>query len=187
MTKNTTKSTQKTKAPAKGAKLGNQSDLAGLLDISRQAVSAGIKKGWVTVRPDGQIDLKEAVKSWYSHCDMSQKRPFNAQSGGEGKGNELDRYLVARANHEEEKAALAKIERLEKERSLVSVEEAKKEFFECSRTIRDRVLQLPKRLAPMLVGLEQRQITIKLQDELTAALFGLEKEILQGGETHGQK
>src|SRR5680860_913203 len=100
---------KKKQTPAKVPKLGNQTDLAGLLDISRQAVSAGIKKGWVKVRPDEQIDLEEGVKSWYRHCDMSQKRPFNAQSGGEGTGSELDRYLTARADLEQEKAALAKI------------------------------------------------------------------------------
>lgn len=147
----------------------SQAECARRLGVTRGAVNQAVKSGRLTLEDDGKLIWEKAKEEWERNADIGQRREDSNED-----------WQAARTRRERAEADMAEIELKKLQRSVVSVEEAKKEFFDCSRLIRDKILQLPKRLAPMLVGLDQRNIAIKLQDELTAALAGLEKDILAG-------
>lgn len=146
----------------------SQSEFARRVGCTRQSVADALKSGRIQAEADGKLDWAQGKRAWEQNVDRGQQR-----------GNKSDeKWQEARTRRERAEADMAEIDLKKMQRSVVSVEEAQKEFFECSRLIRDRILQIPKRLAPMLIGLNERQVANKLQDELTLALTALKEEII---------
>ena len=61
---------------------------------------------------------------------------------------------------------------------LVDASEAKKLFFETGRNIRDSILNIPARVAPLAVKKSQHEIEMLIMDELKKALSSLSNDII---------
>lgn len=71
-------------------------------------------------------------------------------------------------------AALVQMDRRQREGELLVAAEVKERIFTLCRLTRDRILTIPNRIAPKLVGLEdQRQISRKIRNEIEAVLLNL--------------
>lgn len=62
------------------------------------------------------------------------------------------RLAKARADHEEEKAALARMERLEREGALIDAGEVEQQFIEIAARVKAKLLAIPVKLAPQVVA-----------------------------------
>ena len=63
------------------------------------------------------------------------------------------RLAKARADHEEEKAALARMDRLQREGALVDANEVEEHFIEIAARVKAKFLAIPVKLAPQLVAI----------------------------------
>lgn len=80
-----------------------------------------------------------------------------AGAGRKPKSNDDDddhyvRLAKARADHEEEKAAIARMDRLEREGSLVDAGEVEQHFTEIAARVKAKLLAIPVKLAPQVVA-----------------------------------
>lgn len=158
---------------------GSQRVLAKLMGVSQPAVSKMFKKGVVQVEPDGKILLEQAVKDWQAHVQMEKQRPFTYQ-GKEPRSDsikeQVELYRRARARREIAEAALAELNLQKAEGKLIDAEATKKAFTDVAVATRDRLLALPQRVAPSLVGLgDETQVTNILNNEVQLALSGLNR------------
>lgn len=81
-----------------------------------------------------------------------------AGAGRKPKSNDDDddhyvRLAKARADHEEEKAAIARMDRLEREASLVDAAEVEQHFTEIAARVKAKLLAIPVKLAPQVVAI----------------------------------
>ena len=161
---------------------GNQKDLAELMGVSQQAVSQMVKKGIVQVEPDGKILLEQAVEDWQAHVDVGQQRPFKGRGPKpESYQADMQRYHKARADREEAEAKLAQMECEEKAGVLINAEAARKHLMDAILATRDRILNVARRVAPELVGIQSEAVIAdKLNHELETALLSLSGDVLYG-------
>lgn len=81
-----------------------------------------------------------------------------AGAGRKPKSNDDDddhyvRLAKARADHEEEKAAIARMDRLEREGSLVDAADVEQHFTEIAARVKAKLLAIPVKLAPQVVAI----------------------------------
>lgn len=159
---------------------GNQTDLAKLLGVSQPAVSQMVKNGVVQVEPDGKILLEQAVDDWQSQVNVGQQRPFREKGPKtESYREQMDRYHIARARREVAKAELAEIELATKRGELIDQKVTKKLLMEVFINTRDRILNVARRLAPELVGIQSETVIAdKLNHELETALLSLSENVI---------
>ena len=67
-------------------------------------------------------------------------------------GDHYVRLAKARADHEEEKAALARMDRLQRAGELVDAGEVEQQFIEIAARVKAKLLAIPVKLAPQLVA-----------------------------------
>lgn len=76
----------------------NGAQLGAMLDVSRQAVSAAVKRGTISPPgPDGLFDAKRAVREWMANSDPARVRARALKPGAEAMA-ELRERLQALAN-----------------------------------------------------------------------------------------
>ncbi len=76
----------------------NGAQLGAMLDVSRQAVSAAVKRGTISPPgPDGLFDAKRAVREWIANSDPARVRARALKPGAEAV-SELRERLQALAN-----------------------------------------------------------------------------------------
>lgn len=76
----------------------NGAQLGAMLDVSRQAVSAAVKRGTISPPgPDGLFDAKRAVREWMANSDPARVRARALKPGAEAVA-ELRERLQALAN-----------------------------------------------------------------------------------------
>jgi|GEM_PF-331168 len=142
------------------SKLLSQRQYAVLRGVSQQAVSKAVKSGRIPTTVDGRIDPVAADAAWANRTRTridDDDRQSTAPSPDPSNGHDqmaLDRpnltYKIARASREVSRAKREKIELELVEGKLVSVEEIRTQAFEAARGIRDQLLALPARLAPVV-------------------------------------
>lgn len=157
--------------------------------VTHAAVQKALRTGRITALADGTIDPERADAEWGANTDETKPRnsvsgdprhrripgepPAPAGSAG-GPGGAPAAYTVARAMREGYLARRAKRELEQLEGSLVRADEVKAEAFAAGRRVRDAILAVPDRLAPVLAGCDdERQVHQLLTAELRAALEGL--------------
>lgn len=137
--------------------------------VSHPAVIKAIKSGRIATDPDGSIDPNKADAQWDSHTRMAQPTP---PKGVTPKGVSTERpaappalqaahsddargvdYHKARAVRETYSARLAKLEFEERTGKLISKDEAEIKYFQLARQLRDRLQQIPRKVAPEIVAL----------------------------------
>jgi phage terminase Nu1 subunit (DNA packaging protein) len=135
----------------------------GLPGQTKSAVDKALADGRISRTPEGKIDPEEADAAWAANTG---KRGIN--------GTDPTTYSKAKADREGWLAKIAELEYHQKRARLVDAEEVRRELFSRSRAIRERLLAIPARLAPGLLGVETaREMEDRLREELVSALQDL--------------
>lgn len=142
------------------SKLLSQRQYAALRGVSQQAVSKAVKSGRIPTT-GGLIDPVVADAAWPQNTrprtDLTGDPSRAAGAAEPESGQELAAserphatYNAARALREVYAAKRAKLEFEVSEGKLVPVEEVRAQAYETARAMRDQLLSLPARLAPIV-------------------------------------
>lgn len=135
--------------------------------VSLSAVQKAIASGRIHPEADGSIDPAKADAQWDRHTRMAQPTTQKVvtpkvvshervvtspppSSPDESRG--ID-YHKARAVRETYAARLAKLDFEERSDKLISKDEVDTQFFTLARQLRDRLQQIPRKVAPEIVAL----------------------------------
>ncbi|WAP69050.1 hypothetical protein [Jiella pelagia] len=166
-------------------------EAAGRLGISRQALHALIKNGKITegVRrgADGRVrgvvfalmepqylaNIGTAINRLTPHPGIEKARS-RKNTDKLGDLDSIPDYNESRAKKAAWEAEEAQIDVEQKLGTLVKADEVNSEAFKMARQVRDKLMNLPDRLAPELAAeTNPGKVFRKLQDELNAALAAL--------------
>lgn len=154
--------------------------------VSETAVRKAIKQGRISKSSDGKIDPKIADNQWDKNTDPAQikqpdisEKPDYSQNSSPNPQSNLTggpSYQQSRAIKEAYSAKLIRLQFEKESKKLISVDEVKVAAFNAARMTRDRILNIPDRVIPQLVGktdiFEMKEI---LRNELVKALEELSK------------
>lgn len=145
---------------------------------SEGAVRKALRDGRIRPLPDGTIDPVEADAMWAAN---TAGHPTPTTTAARDKRTEPPAkpadYNEARARKEQANAELAELKVAELRGDLVRRDAVAKALFESARAVRDRLLSLPQRLAPVVLAeTDQRSVEILLGDEIRRALLDLVPE-----------
>ena len=158
--------------------------------VSHEAVRKAIASGRIHPEPDGSIDPIKADAQWDRHTRTappttpkantsraSAPPPQSPQTSDDTRGVD---YHKARAVRETYAARLAKLDFEERSAKLISKDEADTEFFTLARQLRDRMQQIPRKVAPEIVALvvatpDVRGVTDLLDAAIREALEDLSR------------
>ncbi|MDP2689896.1 MAG: hypothetical protein Q8P48_07260 [Deltaproteobacteria bacterium] len=139
--------------------------------VSPEAVSKAVKTGRITAGPDGKIDPERADREWKENTDQS--KPLNSVSGtprhrkppdspkipggdieaaSGGLPGGIPPYVQSRAIREAYEARIKKLDYEVKKGKLINADEVRVAAFNVARVTRDKLMNIPERLAPLLVG-----------------------------------
>ena len=137
--------------------------------VSPSAVVKAVSTGRIQKEADGSINAAKADAQWGQHTRQAQapapappasRRPvaaavsqvLGAPSGAADEARSVD-YHKARAVRETYAARLAKLEFEERTGKLISKDEVDIKYFQLARQLRDRMQQIPRKVAPEIVAL----------------------------------
>lgn len=167
--------------------------------VSHTAVAKAIKAGRISKEPDGSIDPAKADAQWARNTLPSQNPntsaakpapkvatpPVSTVSSREAQVPLETRatapdYQTSRAIREAYAARLAKLEFEERTGKLLNADEVKVKHFNLARLLRDRIQQIPRKLAPQIVAAvvaqpDQRVVEDLLMDAIREALEELSR------------
>jgi hypothetical protein len=173
--------------------------------VSHTAVAKAIKAGRISVEPDGTIDPAKADAQWARNTLPSQNLNPGASrsapkvatppvstpvSTAPVANRELQPpletraaapdYQTSRAIREAYAARLAKLEFEERTGKLLNADEVKVKHFNLARLLRDRIQQIPRKLAPQIVAAvvaqpDQRVVEDLLMEAIREALEELSR------------
>jgi hypothetical protein len=150
--------------------------------ITEAAVRKAIKQGRITKNPNGKINPQIADNEWNNNTDPAQIRKnlseerhdYNPNSQLNSVGGPS--YQQSRAIKEAYGAKLLRLQFEKESKKLISIDDVKVSAFNAARMTRDRILNIPDRVIPQLVGktniFEMKEI---LKAELIKALEELSK------------
>ena len=155
--------------------------------VSHVAVLKAIKTGRIEKEPDGTINPAKADAAWERNTNQAQKRKPTKSSEpsrhehapepqveapvGPPIVNSGPSFAQSRAIKEAYNARLAKLAYEEKSGALVRTDSVKVAWFNTLRVIRDRALNLPDRLAPLLAAeTDPKVVRDLLEEELRTIL-----------------
>ncbi len=146
--------------------------------VSETAVRKAIKSGRITKNKNGKVDPKIADQEWQKNTDPAQIKTANIAEKTNNNFSSLagPSYQQSRAIKEAYSAKLIRLEFEKESKKLISVDNVKISAFNAARITRDRILNIPDRVIPQLVGktniFEMKEI---LKSELIKALEELSK------------
>lgn len=171
--------------------------------VSHVAVIKAVKTGRITKTQDGFIDPEKADQDWAANTDPS--KPLNSVSGnpkhrkpqGSPKipGADVDAasassggvppYLQSRAIREAYEARLSKLDYEVRTGKLVSADEVKVIAFNTGRMARDKLMNMPDRLAPLLAGIsDSHEIHRLLSAEIRLICEELSSDASKSNRSH---
>lgn len=145
--------------------------------VSHVAVLKAIKAGRIEKELDGTIDPAKADAAWERNTNQAQKRKATKSSEPTRHAADIDApvgppivnsgpsFAQSRAIKEAYNARLAKLAYEEKSGALVKTDSVKVAWFNTLRVVRDRALNLPDRLAPLLATETDPKIVRDLLEE----------------------
>ncbi len=159
---------------------GNQTDLAKLMGVSQPAVSQMVKKRIVRVEADGKILLEQAVEDWHTQVNVGQQRPFRRMGATTPSSREhMERYRIARTRREIAEAALAELKLQKALGQVLDADVVRKALADVALATRDRILSVPRRVAPELAGVQdEAEIADKINAEMENSLLALSENVL---------
>ena len=168
--------------------------------VSHTAVAKAIKAGRISKEPDGTIDPAKADTQWERNTLPSQSLDTRASkltqkvatpavstpvSSREAQASLETRaaapdYQTSRAIREAYAARLAKLEFEERTGKLLNADEVKVKHFNLARLLRDRIQQIPRKVAPQIVAAvvvqpDQRVVEDLLMEAIREALEELSR------------
>lgn len=143
-----------------------KSEFARRHGFSKQYVTELIRTG-VIQEINGKLDEDDADYSLSLKQAMGrEKRAKNAR-----KSDLQELYIKAKLKNEIEKGKILKLERAEKEQSLISADKVQETLFRKGRVIRDAFLNLPDRVSSIIATMQDAgEIHILLTKEIRAIL-----------------
>jgi len=169
--------------------------------VSHTAVRKALGAGRITPSPDGAIDPVAADEQWATATNLTKPRnsvtgvpkmrrapgappkPLGVPGVEDGVASQPDEggaprlvssYAASRAAREAYLARLAKLDFEERSGKLVDADEVRAQIFGLGRRLRDTLMGIPDRLAPVLAGLtDQAVIHRLLTDEIMTSLAEL--------------
>jgi hypothetical protein len=168
---------------------------------SLPAVQKAIKSKRITLLPDGSIDPERANQEWERNT-LSGTAPTRTQAtprGGSAKAtvppappvvpqpasamsDPVGQYLRSRAVNETFKAKISQLEYEERSRKLIPATRASEYAAMFSAIVKDALLSMPDRLAPMLAAVDnEKTIHRMLLAEVTAVLKKVNKAVSDSG------
>lgn len=151
--------------------------------VSHVAVLKAIKAGRIEKEADGTIDPAKADATWTRNTNQAQQRKTTKQSEPQRNAAEAEApvgppivnsgpsFAQSRAIKEAYNARLAKLSYEEKSGALVRTDNVKVAWFNTLRVVRDRTLNLPDRLAPILAAeTDPKVVREMLEEELRIIL-----------------
>jgi len=181
--------------------------------VSHTAVRKALASGRITANGDGSINPTTADQDWATSTDISKPRnsvtgrpqvasrmstPRRAQPdpalaepplpGTGGPSRLASSYADSRAARESYLARLAKLEFEERSGKLVDADEVRAQVFALGRRMRDAMLALSDRVAPLLVGqtdpaVVHRILTEEIQSCLSELSVGPSLRVLEREES----
>jgi hypothetical protein len=150
--------------------------------VTEAAVRKAIKQGRVSKGKNGKINPKTADKEWGQNTDPAQIKAAFAEEKPDYSQNSIPNatngpsYQQSRAIKEAYGAKLLRLQFEKESKKLISIDDVKVSAFNAARMTRDRILNIPDRVIPQLVGktniFEMKEI---LKAELIKALEELSK------------
>jgi phage terminase Nu1 subunit (DNA packaging protein) len=146
-----------------------RAELARHLGVAKPSVTRAVKVGRIRFDEDGKTDLEVASAQWRGEIPGPRDKAV-------GDGPSYDR---SRAEKEAAQARLATLKADELEGLLVRADEVEAEWFRILRSLRDRLLGVPDRLA-ILVAAETDEHAVRvmldaeIRESLSAVADGLE-------------
>jgi len=166
--------------------------------VSHTAVRKALAAGRITAGADGGIDAAQADAQWSHSTDLSKplnsvsgvpkqrrapdapsepmgsrtwEEPMSGVSPEAGASRLVSSYASSRAAREAYLARMAKLDFEERSGKLVDADQVRAQIFTLGRRVRDTLLGLPDRLAPVLAGqADQAVIHRVLSEEILASL-----------------
>ena len=140
--------------------------------VALSAVQKAIATGRIHPEPDGRIDPIKADAQWDRHTRTAQPTPPRAttarpppvsqraapppqpQASDDARGVDYHKARAVRETYRETYSArLAKLEFEERTGKLISKDEVDIKYFQLARQLRDRMQQIPRKVAPEIVAL----------------------------------
>lgn len=165
---------------AKG--LGSQSDLARLLGVAVPSVRQAIAEGRITRQADGWIHLANAAAEWRATSSGPRNGVGGAAAAAGEDGDTIapdggESMAAARTRKERALADKAEVDAAKARAEVVSIADARREWYAAGRTVRERLLAVPDHAGPAL-GLTAAQVT-GLRDTIRRVLADLPEEMPQ--------
>lgn len=150
--------------------------------VTEAAVRKAIRQGRVSKGKNGKINPKTADKEWGQNTDPAQIKAVFTEEKPDYSQNSIPTaangpsYQQSRAIKEAYGAKLLRLQFEKESKKLISIDDVKVSAFNAARMTRDRILNIPDRVIPQLVGktniFEMKEI---LKAELIKALEELSK------------
>ncbi len=145
------------------------------MGITRGRVSQLLKKG-LPIGPDGRIPM-DAARAWYSanvHITGQKRGPKQPL---DSKLPAAERLLEAQARKEEQLAELRAMEVLARKNELLEASGVRKGWSKIILAARSRLLQIPGKLAPKLLG---KTNAVDVQEILRAEIYSALTALSEG-------
>jgi phage terminase Nu1 subunit (DNA packaging protein) len=179
-------------------RLGSQSDYARHRGCTQQNVSFAVKRGRITLEPDGKIDFDRADRDWPANTHPlrggtrpgagSPRRRRNAASPVQDGAKvvekpqkpsspaHLSQLTLARTRREEVAADAAQLDLRRRQGDLIDLATVKRTAYEIAHAVRDRLLVIPMRVrADLAASTEPSECEEIVRRELDSALEDLQR------------
>jgi hypothetical protein len=148
------------------------SDYAAHRGVSRVSVHNALNAGRIEKEPDGTIDVDKADAAWEQNTHPTRRRKTKKDVARRTERpidspivNSGPSFAQSRAIREAYNARLAKLSYEEKSGSLVKIDLIKVAWFNTLRVLRDRILNMPDRMAPLLSAESDPKVIRDLLDK----------------------
>jgi hypothetical protein len=156
--------------------------------VVESAVRKAIAQGRITKGKNGKINPKVADKEWSQNSDPAQIKSVLAEEKPDYNQNSIPNatngpsYQQSRAIKEAYGAKLLRLQFEKESKKLISIDDVKVSAFNAARMTRDRILNIPDRVIPQLVGktniFEMKEILKSVLAFLLTDKIPLQKKII---------
>ncbi len=138
--------------------------------VSDTAVRKAIKNGRITLKKNGKLDKEIADAQWDNYKQIEKERDSSLDQENISPANQ-NLYRQSKTVEATYKAKLEKIKYEKEIGKLIDAHQVKVDAFNAGRILRDRILNVPDRVIPKLVGkTDIKEMKLILRESLCEAL-----------------
>ncbi len=151
--------------------------------VSTEAVSKAVRTARITAGPDGKIDPERADREWDANSDPSRNpvRVKESNDVSDAAPAGLPPYAQSRAIREAYEARIKKLDYEVKKGKLVNADEVRVAVFNIARVARDKILNLPDSVAPVIVGKNLKEVHEVLSKETRLICEEIANDVRKSG------